>query len=71
MSHTMVDEIEAAEMIGLKPATLRRWRSTGSGALPYYKLGPSKTSLVRYSIDDIRTWLAAQRCEVLTCEGGE
>jgi len=67
----MIDEIEAAAMIGLQPATLRRWRSTGSGNLPWYKLGKSKTSLVRYAKEDIDAWLAAQRREVPAGPGAD
>lgn len=35
----LVDEREAARILGLRPQTLTNWRSTRSVALPYVRLG--------------------------------
>lgn len=50
----MLTQAEAAERLGLKPATLARWRWSGQGPL-HRKLGAA----VRYHIDDIEAFIAA------------
>jgi predicted DNA-binding transcriptional regulator AlpA len=51
----------AAEIIGVRPATLERWRCEGRGP-SYYKI---TARVVRYDIDDIDEWITAQRREPL------
>lgn len=36
MEERLLTETEAAEMLGLKPSTLRRWRSVGEPSQPDY-----------------------------------
>lgn len=56
MKQTLVTTIQAAEYIGnLKPNTLEIWRIQGTGPA-YKKIG----RLVRYSIDDLDAYIAAQ-----------
>lgn len=43
-------------MIGVKPDTLARWRMEGRGPR-YIKLGPSKTSPIRYLHETVRRWV--------------
>ena len=50
-------EVQAAEYLGFRPATLRRWRCTQAQNLPYYKLGGS----IRYRIADLDKWLVRRR----------
>lgn len=52
----LVDEREAAEMLGVSPGTLSVWRSTGRYALPFIKVGRN----VRYRKSDLDAWLEAQ-----------
>ena len=52
----MIKEEEAALRLGLKVATLRRWRWEGR-ALPFYKIG----NAVRYDPEDIDAFIAAGR----------
>ena len=47
---------EAADLLRLRPATLRAWRCRGAGP-PYHKVGDR----VRYSRRDLDAWLAKQR----------
>ena len=46
---------QAAELIGLKPATLDVWRNRGQGPR-FVKVG----RLVRYSEEEVVTWLHSQ-----------
>ncbi len=55
----MVSETVAAEIIGARPATLRRWRFDGKGPR-YLKIG----DLCRYRISDLDEFL--ERCTVET-----
>ncbi|MDE0209416.1 MAG: helix-turn-helix domain-containing protein, partial [Boseongicola sp.] len=48
-----VDTREAAERLGLAPATLARYRITGEGPC-HHRFGGS----VRYGVDDLETWSA-------------
>lgn len=54
MSDTLLDPRQAAEMIGVSPASLARWRVQGDGP-PYLKLGGS----VRYRLSSVEQWLTA------------
>lgn len=55
----LVDEHEAAALLGLSVKTLRRWRWAGR-ELPFVKLGGS----VRYDLADIDAYVAAGRHDV-------
>lgn len=48
---------EAAKLLGVKPATLAVWRSTGRYAVPYYKVGRN----VRYSREELLAWREARK----------
>lgn len=48
---------EAAERLGMSPATLETWRSRGYGGLPYVQVTP-KT--IRYRDEDLRAWVEAR-----------
>ena len=52
----LVDEREAAEVLGLKIATLRRWRWAGS-SLPFIRIGRA----IRYSPSDLQAFIEAGR----------
>lgn len=49
---------EAAQFIGIKPATLEHWRWEKCGPR-YLKLGRA----VRYRLEDLNAWLEAQQVE--------
>lgn len=56
MKQTLVTTQQAAEYLGgLKPNTLEGWRVSGRG-VPFIKIG----RLVRYSLDDLDAYIAAQ-----------
>jgi hypothetical protein len=58
MSQPLLNENEAAHMLGLKTTTLRRWRWAGKGP-PYRKIGGA----VRYDPVDLAVFVeAARRC---------
>ena len=52
-----IDTEEAAALVGLAPATLQRYRSTGGG--PVFYRFPER--LVRYRHEDLAMWEAARR----------
>jgi len=52
----LVDEHEAAAILGLSVKTLRRWRWAGR-EVAYIKLGAA----VRYSLDDLERYVAEHR----------
>jgi hypothetical protein len=58
----LVDEVEAASILGMKPQTLSVWRSTGRYALRFVKVG----RLVRYRVSDL---LAFVESRVVTSTG--
>lgn len=45
---------EAADLLGISPATLETWRSRGYGGLPFVQVTP-KT--IRYREEDIWVWV--------------
>lgn len=62
-----VNEIEAAEILGIAPATLRKMRSlgpqsTGLPAIPYFKYS---ARCVRYSVAELEAWREAFRVQDL------
>jgi len=52
----LLNEAQAAEVLGCKPQSLRVWRCVGRHDLPYVKVG----RLVRYRLSDLEKWLAAR-----------
>ena len=54
----LVDEHEAAFLLGLSVKTLRRWRWSGR-EVPFIKLGGA----VRYSLDDLAAYIDGHRCQ--------
>ena len=48
---------EAADYIGIKPGTLRKWRWHGTGP-SYVRLGRSKRARVVYRASDLTSWLS-------------
>ncbi|MBK0332511.1 helix-turn-helix domain-containing protein [Brachybacterium sp. MASK1Z-5] len=51
----LLTEQEAASMLGLKPATLRTWRSTGRAGQPRWcKIGRA----CRYRLSDVQAYIA-------------
>ncbi len=52
----LLNEHEAAYALGLKVATLRRWRWAGR-ELPFFKIGAA----VRYAAEDIDAFIQAAR----------
>lgn len=50
----LLNDVQAAEAVGVKPATLSVWRVTGRNNLLYIKCG----RLVRYKVGDLKEWLA-------------
>jgi predicted site-specific integrase-resolvase len=53
----LVDEHEAAAILGLSVKTLRRWRWAGR-EVPFIKLGGA----VRYDLADLQACIDAHRC---------
>lgn len=52
----LLSEQQAAQMLGVKPATLQVWRSTKRYALAYIKVG----RLVRYRQSAVQAFLVAR-----------
>ena len=63
----LVNECEAAEILGLKVATLRRWRWAGS-PLPFIKLAGRA---IRYSAADLEAFIEAGRRTSTSDAGSE
>ena len=55
----VLETTQAAAYLGIAPATLEKWRSTGRYALPYEKVG----RLVRYRKSALDQWRAARTRE--------
>ena len=55
-SAALINEREAARLLGVKVATLRRWRFE-KRSLPYVKV----SRLIRYKISDIEAFISANR----------
>jgi len=64
MSNEFIDDVGAAEILGVSPGTLSVWRSTGRYNLPFVKIGRK----VRYRRADLLAWLerrvVTQSCRV-------
>ena len=52
----LLTESQAAEILGVKPASLQVWRSTKRYSLAYVKVG----RLVRYRLSALNAFLAAR-----------
>jgi len=47
---------EVAGILNVHPSTVGKWRERGEGP-PFYKLGSSKRSAIRYPADKFHEWL--------------
>lgn len=56
----LLDENEAAAILGTSPRTLQGWRLRGEGP-KFLKLGSTRRSRVRYDPSDLISWLEGQR----------
>ena len=52
-----ISEEDAAESIGVKPATLRTWRHLNRG--PDWHVNPDTGRFIGYTKDDLDAWKAA------------
>jgi Helix-turn-helix domain len=52
-----VDETVVAQILNLKPHTLRQWRWSGRETLPYYKFG----SAVKYNLREVVEFARSRR----------
>ena len=50
---TLVNDQDAADILGVSKGTLQVWRSTGRYNIPYIKIGRN----VRYRVSDLMKWL--------------
>ena len=62
----LINENEAAAILGLSPVTLRRWRWEGRAGLQFIRCGGA----VRYAPTDIDAFIEAGRCCHEPCKGG-
>jgi hypothetical protein len=46
----------AAEMIGIEPATLKKWLTQSRGPAVHAKLGDQKQSRTLYAVAEIKRW---------------
>jgi hypothetical protein len=58
----MLTEQQAAEVLGLKPNTLRKYREKRTGP-PYYRHGAGQRTRVRYKYSDLLAWRESRRVE--------
>jgi hypothetical protein len=63
----MLTSVQTAQLIGVKPQTLRLWRFQGKGP-EYVRLGDSLKAPVRYFESAILDWLNARRYSSTTEE---
>ena len=59
LSSPLLDENQAAEVLGLKPGTLSVWRCTGRHGLPFIRVGRR----IRYKLADLEAWLYTRTVE--------
>jgi predicted site-specific integrase-resolvase len=52
----LIDESQAAIILGVTPGTLQVWRSTGRYSIPFVKVG----RLVRYRVSVLNEWLESR-----------
>jgi len=60
----LVDEKQAAEILGVTPGTLSVWRCTRRYPLPYVKCGRA----VRYRVEDLERFIAERTVSETTQE---
>lgn len=65
MMTNLLNELQAAEMLSVSPATLRRWRWAGKGPR-FRKIGGA----VRYAPGDIDAYIEASLRSSTTCLEG-
>ena len=56
MSGDIMNTAEAADLLGLSVATLKKWRRDGEGP-NWFRITPSPTAHVRYTRDAIDAWI--------------
>jgi excisionase family DNA binding protein len=54
---TKLNNTEAAQYLGVAPATLVTWRCTQRYSIPYIRVGKK----ILYDLDDLRAWLASRK----------
>lgn len=52
-----LSESEVADLVGLRPKTLRNWRSSKLAGPAFIKLGPKR---VRYPREAVEAWLTSR-----------
>lgn len=52
----LLNEVEAADFLGVKPNTLSVWRSTRRYSIPFIKVG----ARVKYRPSDLQAWLESR-----------
>lgn len=62
----LLSEVEAAQLLGLSPHTLNRWRVARKGP-PFIKIG---ARVVKYRLSDLTTWVESQRKQTNTGKAG-
>jgi hypothetical protein len=60
IQQNLVDDIAAAEMLGIKPPTMRSWCCRGVGPA-YVKLGTGRNAAVRYDLRDLAQFIEQGR----------
>lgn len=59
ISCELVDRVDAAKILGIKPETLSGWVCRGKTDLPYIKIG----GRVRYKISDLKDFIKRNTIE--------
>lgn len=65
----LLDENDAARLVGLSPATLKSHRKRRTGP-PYMHVGDGKRPAVRYARADLLAWAVARRVDPNQLEVG-
>lgn len=52
-TENLLNDLQASQLLGIKPQTLAVWRCTGRHELPFVRVGRS----IRYRASDIQRWL--------------
>ena len=63
--HPPMNDVEAAQFLGLSPQTLRNYRSAGVGPV-YLKLSPSRRGRVVYLLEDLQAY--QDKCRIVPGE---
>lgn len=56
MMDRALNDVEASQLLGLRPQTLRNWRIARKGP-PYHKFGRA----VRYRVEDLEKWFTSKK----------